>query len=199
MTKPVWSHITLLQINTLCCQQKKWNRKEDKCTSMICIVCTVMAKGMSQEKAISSSEEIKPVALVTARNMIVLCAPQLSSETEVSIALLCQLCSTCYTAVRIKKCLKSTSVLKVATMKNTDDFSLRKGSHHVQHQINAFHCQSGTQRRTLVSPWRVRCTYSGTPKGTSRAEATSNSEKIKPVSLAVTELCLSEGIRQAGS
>ena len=41
-------------------------------------------------------------------------APQLSSETEVSIALLCQLCSICYSAIRIKKCLKSTSVLKVA-------------------------------------------------------------------------------------
>ena len=32
------------------------------------------------------------------------------------------------------------------------------------------------------------------PKGTSRAEAMSNSEKIKPVALAVVELCLSEGI-----
>jgi len=39
----------------------------------------------------------------------------------------------------------------------------------------------------------MHCTYSGMPKGTSRAEATSNSEKIKPV----TELRLSEGIRQA--
>ena len=34
------------------------------------------------------------------------------------------------------------------------------------------------------------------PKGTSRAEATSNSEKIKPVALAVIELRLSEGISQ---
>ena len=56
--------------------------------------------------------------------MMVPCAPQLPSETEVSIALLCQLYSTCYTAVRNKEYLKSTSVLKVATMKNTDDFSL---------------------------------------------------------------------------
>ena len=32
------------------------------------------------------------------------------------------------------------------------------------------------------------------PKGTSQAEAMSNSEKIKPVVLAVIELCLSEGI-----
>jgi len=37
------------------------------------------------------------------------------------------------------------------------------------------------------------------PKGTSWVEAMSNSEKIKPVALAVIELCKSEGIRQAGS
>ena len=42
----------------------------------------------------------------------------------------------------------------------------------------------------------MHCTYSGMPKGTSRAEATSNSEKIKPVALAVIELRQSEGIRQ---
>jgi len=35
-------------------------------------------------------------------------------------------------------------------------------------------------------------------KGTSQAEATSNGEKIKPVALAIVELCESEGIRQAG-
>jgi len=54
--------------------------------------------------------------------------PQLSSETEVSIALLYQLCSTHYTVVRIKNCLKSTSVIKVATMKNTDNFCYTKSS-----------------------------------------------------------------------
>jgi len=37
--------------------------------------------------------------------------------------------------------------------------------------------------------------HCGMPNGTSQAEATSNSEKIKPVALAVIELCLSEGIR----
>jgi len=40
------------------------------------------------------------------------------------------------------------------------------------------------------------CMYSGMAKGTSRAEATLNSEKIKPV---VVELHESEGIRQAVS
>ena len=39
--------------------------------------------------------------------------------------------------------------------------------------------------------------YCGMPKGTSRAEAMSNSEKIKPVELAFIELCLSEGISQS--
>jgi len=41
--------------------------------------------------------------------------------------------------------------------------------------------------------------YSGMAKGTSRAEATLNSEKIKPIALAIVQLCESEGIRQAGS
>jgi len=41
--------------------------------------------------------------------------------------------------------------------------------------------------------------YSDMVKGTSRAEATLNSEKIKPIALAIVELCKSEGIRQAGS
>ena len=34
------------------------------------------------------------------------------------------------------------------------------------------------------------------PKGTCRAEAMSNSEKIKPLALAIIELRLSEGISQ---
>jgi len=37
------------------------------------------------------------------------------------------------------------------------------------------------------------------PKGNSRAEVTSKSEKIKPLTLAVIKLCLSEGISQAVS
>jgi len=54
---------------------------------------------------------------------------------------------------------------------------------------------NGTQRRAVVSPRRMHCMYSGMAKGTSRAEA---SEKIKPVALAIFELCKSEGIGQAG-
>jgi len=55
---------------------------------------------------------------------------------------------------------------------------------------------NGTQRRALVSPRRMHCMYNGMAKGTSRAKATSNSEKIKPVALAIVELHESEGIRQ---
>jgi len=39
--------------------------------------------------------------------------------------------------------------------------------------------------------------YSGMAKGTTWAEATSNSEKIKPVALAIVELDKSEGISQS--
>jgi len=41
--------------------------------------------------------------------------------------------------------------------------------------------------------------HSSMANGTSRAEATSNSEKIKPVALVIVELHESEGIWQAGS
>ena len=37
-------------------------------------------------------------------------------KSEVTITLRCQLCSTNYTALRIKNCLKSTSAIKVDTM-----------------------------------------------------------------------------------
>ena len=43
-------------------------------------------------------------------------------KSEVSITLHCRLCSTRYTAVKIKNCLKSTSAIKLVTMKNTDNF-----------------------------------------------------------------------------
>ena len=43
-------------------------------------------------------------------------------KSEVSITLHCRLCSTRYTAAQINNCSKSTSAVKVATMKNTDDF-----------------------------------------------------------------------------
>ena len=81
-------------------------------------------------------------------------------------------------------------------MKNTDNFNA-EGSHHVVppnlHLLLSAK-MNGTQRRTLVSPRRMHCTYCGMPKGTCPTEAMSNSEKIKPVALAIIDLCLSEGI-----
>jgi len=52
--------------------------------------------------------------------------------------------------------------------------------------------ECGTQRKTLVSPRRMYCMYSGMAKGTYRAEATLNS---KPVALAIIELHKSKGIQ----
>ena len=76
-------------------------------------------------------------------------------KSEVSITLRCWLCSTRYTTVRIKNCLTSTSAIKIAAMKNTDDFRYMKGSHHVLSPNRHFSLSAkmnGTQRRTLVSP-----------------------------------------------
>ena len=48
--------------------------------------------------------------------------PNYCLKSEVSIPLCYQLCSTHYTAVQIENCLKSTSTIKIATMKNMDNF-----------------------------------------------------------------------------
>ena len=44
----------------------------------------------------------------------------------------------------------------------------------------------------------LHCTHCSMPKGTCWAEVTSNSEKIKPIAIAINKLCLSEGISQLG-
>ena len=120
-------------------------------------------------------------------------------KSEVSITLRCQLCSTRYTAVWIKNYSKSTAAIKVPNVKNTDNFRYegKPSRATANHHFSLSAKMNGTQRRTLVSPWRMHCMYCGMPKGTSRTEATSNSEKIKPVALAVIKLHLSaEGISQ---
>ena len=83
----------------------------------------------------------------------------------------CQLCSTYYTctAVQIKNCSKSTSVIKVATVKNTDNFHYTsKGSNHVippnRHFLRPAK-MNGTHRRTLKSSWGIHYMYCGMPKG----------------------------------
>ena len=59
-------------------------------------------------------------------------------KSEVSITLCCWLCSTRYTAVRIKNCLKSTSEIKTATMKNTDDFCYEGKPSHTTTKLTLF-------------------------------------------------------------
>jgi len=124
---------------------------------------------------------------------IALCT-YLSSEKK---TLCCQLCSTCYTAVQIDNCLKRTSAIKVATMKITDDFCYEWKPSRAFHKINFLWWakMNGTQRRALVSPWRMHCIYNSTAKSTFWAEAMSNSEIIKPVAFAIIELHESKGIR----
>ena len=46
---------------------------------------------------------------------------------------------------------------------------------------------------TKVSPLCIHCTYCSMPKGMSRDEVTSNSEKINPIALAIIVLRLPEG------
>jgi len=99
------------------------------------------------------------------------------------------------TTVRIKNCLKRTSEIKVATMKITDDLMeaimcLPQNQHFLwRAKMNR------TLRSALVSPWRMHCMYSSVIKGWSNVEQW----KIKPIALAIVELCESEGIRQATS
>ena len=59
-------------------------------------------------------------------------------KSEVSITLRCRLCSTRYTAVRIKNCLKSTSAIKIATMKNTDNFHFQGKPSHARAKSTPF-------------------------------------------------------------
>jgi len=66
-----------------------------------------------------------------------------------------QLCSTRYAAVRINNCLKRTFIIKVATMKITNDLMeaitcIPQNQHFLwQTKMN------GTQRRAVVSPRRI--------------------------------------------
>ena len=59
-------------------------------------------------------------------------------ESEVSITLCCRLCSTHYTAIRIKNCLKSTSAIKIATMQNTYDFHFEGKPSHARAKSTPF-------------------------------------------------------------
>jgi len=54
--------------------------------------------------------------------------------------------------------------------------------------------RTGTQRRIKVAPWCMLCSYCGWKKGTSWDEATSNSEKLRPIAFSIVGLRLAEGI-----
>ena len=67
-------------------------------------------------------------------------------------------------------------------MKNTDDFHYERKLSHATTKLTllAVSKMNRAQRRTLVGPRRLHCTYySMLSKGTSRAEVTLNSEKTK--------------------
>ena len=110
----------------------------------------------------------------------------------------CQLCSTCYVALRIKNCSKSTSVIEVVTTKNTDTFCYEGKPSHATAKSTLFAVSKNewdtkedtgkSMKSALYILWYA-----------SWAEVTSNSEKIKSVALAVIKLHLSEGISQAVS
>jgi len=85
-------------------------------------------------------------------------------------------------------------VIKVTTMKNTNDFCCERKPFTCHHQT--FRCHKDewhTKEDAGKSIKNALCM----PKDTSRAEGTSNSEKIKPIALAIVELHWSEGISQA--
>ena len=79
-------------------------------------------------------------ALLQSAKEMVLCTNFINYrlKSEVSITLRCRLCSTRYTAIQIKKCLKSTSAIKIATMKNTDDFRFKGKPPHARAKLTPF-------------------------------------------------------------
>jgi len=167
------------------------------------------------------------------------------SKSEVSITVLCLLCSTRYTAVQIKNCSKTTSVITVVTMKITmvshapviiwnwsihcpslsamfdslhsstnqevfEKHLCNESSHYEKYgqflftQRKPWHATTKLMLFTVSKDeWNIKENTGKSLKNalhvlrcTTQAGATSNSEKIKPVSLAVIELRYSKGIRQ---
>jgi len=88
---------------------------------------------------------------------------------KVSTTLLYQLCSTCYTSVRIKNYLKSTSVIKVGTTIKLIIFAVSK---------DEWNTREGTGR-SINEEYTVH-TVVCQKAPSSPAEETSNSKKMKP-------------------
>ena len=97
------------------------------------------------------------------------------------------ICSAHFISLQTKNNRSASAV----TMENTDNsrreaIMLTAANHHLEILAK----RNGTQRRT--NPWCMHCTYCSMPKNMSLDEATSNSERIKPVALAIIKLHLSE-------
>jgi len=94
---------------------------------------------------------------------------------------LCFVASLLHSSIN-QELFKNSSVIKVATVKSTDDFHYAKEAIMCMQMPNQHILLSaktnGTQRSTLVSPWKMHCTYCGVPKSTSQAEVISNSEFV---------------------
>ena len=88
--------------------------------------------------------------------------PNYLLKSKLSIMLHYQLFSTRYATIRIKNCLKSTSIIKVASMKSTDDFCYAEESIMCYHQIDTFHCH-----QRWMEHRKMHCTYCDMPKCTS--------------------------------
>ena len=82
-------------------------------------------------------------------------------------------------------------------MKNTNDFRYEGKSSRATAKLTPF-AVSKDEWDTKEDTSKSMKKYCSMPKDTSWAELTSNSEKIKPVTLAIIKLRLSESISQSG-
>ena len=81
-------------------------------------------------------------------------------------------------------------------MKNTDDFRYKGKPSCATTKLTLF-AVSKDEWDTKEDTGKYALYVLRYAKGTSQVEATLNSEKTKPIALAVIELCLSEGISQS--
>ena len=106
----------------------------------------------------------------------------------------CRLYSTRYTAVQIKNCSKSTSAIKIATMKNTDDFCFEGKLSRATAKSTPF-AVSKDEWDTKEDTGKSMKNALYVLQYAKRHEAMSNSEKIKPVALAVSSYaCLKDSV-----
>ena len=116
-------------------------------------------------------------------------------KSDASITLRCQLCSTHYTAVQIKNCSKSTPTIKIATMKNTDDFHYKRKPSHATAKSTLF-AVSKDEWDTKEDTGKSMKNALYILRYAKRHLSGQSNEKVKPVALAVIKLHLSEGISQ---